>query len=72
MARMMEPLTLGRVIGDVIDSFVPTIKVSVSYNNKHVLNGQELHPTWVTSKPRVEILDADMKTFFTLVPLKHF
>ncbi|XP_043693262.1 protein TERMINAL FLOWER 1-like [Telopea speciosissima] len=67
MARTLEPLIVGRVIGDVLDSFSPTMKMTVTYTNKQVCNGRELFPSMVTSKPRVEVLGGDMRTFFTLV-----
>ncbi|XP_030492795.2 protein TERMINAL FLOWER 1 [Cannabis sativa] len=67
MARILEPLVVGRVIGDVLESFSPSIKMSVSYNKKQVCNGHELFPSVVISKPRVEIQGADMRSFFTLV-----
>nr|NP_001267006.1 protein TERMINAL FLOWER 1-like [Fragaria vesca]ADO64258.1 TFL1-like protein [Fragaria vesca]AEP23097.1 terminal flower 1 [Fragaria vesca]BAO93909.1 terminal flower 1 [Fragaria x ananassa]BAR63713.1 TERMINAL FLOWER1-like [Fragaria x ananassa] len=67
MARMSEPLAVGRVIGDVLDSFTPTTKMIVSYNSKLVCNGHELFPSAVTAKPRVEIQGGDMRSFFTLV-----
>jgi hypothetical protein len=67
MARTSEPLIVGRVIGDVLDSFTPTMKMSVTYNNKQVCNGHELYPSSVTTKPRVEIQGGDMRSFFTLV-----
>lgn len=63
-----NPLVIGRVIGDVVDNFSATIKMSVTYNsNKHVYNGHELFPSTVTSKPRVEVHGGDMRSFFTLV-----
>ena len=62
-----EPLIVGRVIGDVLDSFTASIKMAVTYNNKQVFNGHELFPSTVTTKPRVEIEGADMRSFFTLV-----
>ncbi|KAG5556581.1 hypothetical protein RHGRI_006998 [Rhododendron griersonianum] len=56
MARMSaEPLIVGRVIGDVLDPFIPTVKMLATYNNKQVSNGHELYPSQVTTKPRVEI-----------------
>jgi hypothetical protein len=67
MARASEPLIVGRVIGDVLDSFTPTIKMCVTFNNKQVCNGHELYPSSVTTKPRVEIQGSDMRSFFTLV-----
>ena len=69
MASISEPLIVGRVIGDVLDSFTPTVKMRVTYNNKQVCKGVELHPSLVTTKPRVEIQGSDMRYFFTLVNL---
>ncbi|KAK9280110.1 hypothetical protein L1049_013797 [Liquidambar formosana] len=68
MARMSDPLVVGRVIGDVVDNFSPTVKMTVTYNsNKQVYNGHELFPSSVTIKPRVEVHGGDMRSFFTLV-----
>ncbi|KAI3923551.1 hypothetical protein MKW92_028713 [Papaver armeniacum] len=68
MAKMLEPLSVGRVIGDVLDSFTPTVKMSVTYNcNKQVCNGHELFPSTVTAKPKVEVHGGDMRSFFTLI-----
>ncbi|KAK7858951.1 cen-like protein 2 [Quercus suber] len=67
MARISEPLIVGRVIGDVLDSFTPSIKMSITYNNKQVCNGHEFYPSTVTNKPRVEVQGGDMRSFFTLV-----
>lgn len=65
--RVIEPLIMGRVVGDVLDFFTPTIKMNVSYNKKQVSNGHELFPSSVSSKPRVEIHGGDLRSFFTLV-----
>ncbi|XWS43427.1 hypothetical protein CRYUN_Cryun16bG0102700 [Craigia yunnanensis] len=67
MSRTAEPLIVGRVIGDVLDSFIPSINMSVTFNNKQVFNGHEFYPSTVATKPRVEIQGGDMRTFFTLV-----
>nr|AEO72025.1 TFL1-like protein [Spiraea cantoniensis] len=67
MARMSEPLVVGRVIGDVLDFFIPTTKMTVTFSNRLVRNGHELLPSAVTVKPRVEIQGGDMRSFFTLV-----
>ncbi|XP_043701942.1 protein TERMINAL FLOWER 1-like [Telopea speciosissima] len=67
MARTLEPLIVGRVIGDVLDSYSPTVNMAVTYNNKQVCNGHELFPSTVTSRPRVEVHGGDMRSFFTLV-----
>ncbi|BBG98273.1 Phosphatidylethanolamine-binding protein family protein [Prunus dulcis] len=57
MSRMVEPLTLGRVIGEVVDSFTPSVRMKVVYNpNRQVANGHELMPSVISAKPRVEIV----------------
>ncbi|KAL9171430.1 hypothetical protein ABFS82_04G208200 [Erythranthe guttata] len=63
------PLVIGRVIGDVVDNFTASVKMTVTYSssNKHVYNGHELFPSAVTSKPRVEVHGGDMRSFFTLI-----
>ncbi|KAK4790546.1 hypothetical protein SAY86_017850 [Trapa natans] len=63
-----DPLVVGRVIGDVIDSFTPSMRMAVIFSsNRQVFNGHELFPSWVTLKPKVEILGGDLRSFFTLV-----
>ena len=41
MARSTDPLVVGRVIGDVIDMFVPSM--AVYYGSKQVTNGCEVN-----------------------------
>ncbi|XP_030956777.1 CEN-like protein 2 [Quercus robur] len=82
MAKVSDPLVVGRVIGDVIESFSPTVKMTVTYNSnvkdiksnssqgqslKQVYNGHELFPSAVTMKPKVEVHGGDMRSFFTLI-----
>lgn len=68
MSRALEPLVVGKVIGEVIDNFNPTVKMTVTYgSNKQVFNGHEFFPSAVLSKPRVEVQGDDMRSFFTLV-----
>ncbi|CAL9782609.1 unnamed protein product, partial [Musa acuminata subsp. burmannicoides] len=68
MTRMLDPLTVGRVIGDVLDSFNPSVKLEVVYGpNKRVYNGHEFMPSAVCAKPRVEIGGDDMRSFYTLI-----
>ncbi|KAK4780496.1 hypothetical protein SAY87_016602 [Trapa incisa] len=64
-----DPLVVGRrVVGDVIDSFAPTMRIAVIFSsNRQVFNGHELFPSWVTLKPKVEILGGDLRSFFTLI-----
>nr|AFV67435.1 centroradialis [Hordeum vulgare] len=57
MARVLEPLVVGKVIGEVIDNFNPTVKMTVTYSsNKQVFNGHEFFPSAVVSKPRIEVM----------------
>lgn len=68
MARTIEPLTVGRVVGDVVDNFAPSVRMNVIYDsNKQVANGHELMPSVIVSKPRVEIGGDDLRTAYTLV-----
>lgn len=68
MSRVIEPLSVGRVVGDVVDTFTPSVRMSVIYNtNKQVANGHEFMPSVLISKPRVEIGCDDMRTAYTLV-----
>ncbi|KAJ8448694.1 hypothetical protein Cgig2_010581 [Carnegiea gigantea] len=68
MARGVEPLIMGRVIGEVVDIFTPCVQLTVTYNSsKQVSNGHELIPPIVASKPRVEVGGEDMRSAYTLV-----
>ncbi|KAF5751611.1 Centroradialis [Tripterygium wilfordii] len=70
MAKMSaeSSLVIGRVIGDVVDSFTPSVKMGVTYtSNKQVFNGHEFFPSAVTQKPKLEVHGGDMRSFFTLV-----
>ncbi|XP_074558331.1 CEN-like protein 2 isoform X2 [Curcuma longa] len=68
MARPSDPLVLGRVIGEVIDPFIPTVRMAVTYNSHNLIcNGQEFFPSAVVAKPRVEVQGGELRSFFTLV-----
>ena len=69
MSRMMETLTFGRVVGEVVDMFSPTVKMNVIYSscNKQVCNGHEIMPSVITAKPHVDIGGEDMRAAYTLV-----
>ncbi|EPS71350.1 hypothetical protein M569_03409, partial [Genlisea aurea] len=62
-----DSLIIGRVIGDVLDPFVITTKMCVSYGNKQLFNGHEFCPSAVALRPRVQINGGDLRTFYTLV-----
>lgn len=55
MTRSTEPLSVGRVIGDVIDMFIPNAEMVVAYPVRQVNNGCEIKPADVTDRPRVQI-----------------
>lgn len=69
MSRIMETLTLGRVVGEVVDMFTPSVKMNVVYSscNKQVSNGHEIMPSVIAAKPRVDIGGEDMRAAYTLV-----
>ncbi|XP_009339416.2 CEN-like protein 2 [Pyrus x bretschneideri] len=69
MATMSsDPLVVGRVIGDVVDYFSSSVRMTITYNsNKVVYNGHELFPSSVTIKPKAEVHGGDLRSFFTLV-----
>lgn len=55
MGVNVDPLVVGRVIGDVVDMFVPTVSMSVYYGSKHVNNGCDIKPSIAAAPPRVTI-----------------
>ncbi|KAH7557601.1 hypothetical protein ACOSP7_027429 [Xanthoceras sorbifolium] len=68
MSRMAETLSVGRVVGDVVDPFTPSVKMTVIYNNnKQVSNGHELMPNIIACKPRVEISGEGLRAAYTLI-----
>lgn len=55
MARFVEPLVVGRVIGEVVDLFVPSISMTVAYGPKDISNGRLLKPSATAAPPLVRI-----------------
>ncbi|KAJ9141531.1 hypothetical protein P3X46_032057 [Hevea brasiliensis] len=55
MAASVDPLVVGRVIGDVIDMFVPSVSMSVYYGSKHVTNGCDIKPSIAVTPPKLSI-----------------
>ncbi|KAD7480439.1 hypothetical protein E3N88_03575 [Mikania micrantha] len=61
-------LVVGRVIGDVVDQFTPSVTMEVAYNSHHtVSNGHELMPNLITCKPHVHIGGVDMRSSYTII-----
>ncbi|GJM85159.1 hypothetical protein PR202_ga01587 [Eleusine coracana subsp. coracana] len=53
MSRALEPLIVGKVIGEVLEQFSPSVKMMVTYSsNKQVFNGHEFFPSAVAAKPQ--------------------
>lgn len=55
MASSVDPLVVGRVIGDVVDMFVPRVNMSITYGTKHVNNGCDIKPSLAIDPPRLTI-----------------
>ncbi|CAN0916753.1 CEN-like protein 4 [Linum grandiflorum] len=63
-----DSLVIGRVIGDVIDFFNPSVKMTVTYNSTNqVFNGHEFFPSSLSHMPKVDVLGGDLRSLFTLV-----
>ncbi|GJV54790.1 CEN-like protein 2 [Tanacetum coccineum] len=64
-----HPLVIGRVVGDVVDPFVPSVNMYVMHKDlsNQVYNGHERLPPSITSKPRVDVHGGDLRPFFTQV-----
>ncbi|GJN38037.1 hypothetical protein PR202_gb27045 [Eleusine coracana subsp. coracana] len=56
MSTSRDSLVLGRVIGDVVDQFSPTVGLRVFYNGRRIMNGADLRPSAVSARPRVEVM----------------
>ncbi|XAR66215.1 hypothetical protein NMG60_11012364 [Bertholletia excelsa] len=68
MSRITEPLTVARVIGEVVDDFNPSVIITVIFNpNRQVTNGLMLIPPIIAARPRVEIGGEGMRTAYTLI-----
>jgi phosphatidylethanolamine-binding protein len=66
MAAHVDPLVVGRVIGDVVDMFVPSVLVSVRFGTKDLTNGCEIKPS-VAAFPPVVHIAGRANDLFTLV-----
>ncbi|RRT67535.1 hypothetical protein B296_00034040 [Ensete ventricosum] len=71
MAGYVDPLVVGRVIGDVVDLFVPTISMMVRFGSKHVNNGCDIKPSMAANPPSVQIAGRQ-SDLYTLVREAYF
>jgi len=69
MAASVDPLVVGRVIGDVVDMFIPSVGMSVYFGPKHVTNGCDIKPSMAINPPKVT-LTGNTDNLYTLV--SHF
>ncbi|KAF3633892.1 Protein HEADING DATE 3B [Capsicum annuum] len=68
----VDPLIVGRVIGDVLDPFTKSVDLRVVYNNREINNSCVLKPSQVVMQPRVHIGGNDLRNFYTLSDLHNF
>ncbi|XP_021736432.1 protein MOTHER of FT and TFL1 [Chenopodium quinoa] len=66
MAASVDPLVVGRVIGDVVDMFVPSVSMSVYFGAKHVTNGCTIKPSIAVDPPRL-LIGGHSDVLYTLV-----
>ncbi|XP_040998498.1 protein MOTHER of FT and TFL1 [Juglans microcarpa x Juglans regia] len=66
MSASVDPLVVGRVIGDVVDMFVPTANMSAYFGPKHVTNGCDVKPSAATNPPKMT-LSGNSDELYTLV-----
>ncbi|XP_072998421.1 protein VERNALIZATION 3-like [Typha latifolia] len=62
-----DSLSVGRVIGDVLDPFIRSASLRVIYNSREVTNGCEFKPSAVVDQPRIEVGGNDLNNFYTLI-----
>jgi hypothetical protein len=62
MARSIEPLIVGKVIGDVLDMFTPAANFTVHYGSRQIANGCEIKPSLAVDRPNVQILGPRVST----------
>ncbi|KAK9106713.1 hypothetical protein Syun_022724 [Stephania yunnanensis] len=70
MGGSVHPLVLGRVIGDVVDMFVPTVSMSVCFGSKHVTNGCDIKPSLASAAPPKVLLSGHPDSLYCLVSIK--
>ncbi|KAG4923003.1 hypothetical protein JHK84_051860 [Glycine max] len=64
----MDPLVIGRVVGDVLEPFTSCVSLRILYDScSEVINCCELKPFQIINQPRVEVGGDDFRTFYTLV-----
>ncbi|KAL7088820.1 hypothetical protein ACP275_13G151500 [Erythranthe tilingii] len=64
----LDPLVVGKVIGDVLDMFVPVAELAVHYGGgEEIGNGSKVKPSSAAQRPKVQIKGAISPNYYTLV-----
>nr|ACN54545.1 mother of FT and TFL1-like protein variant b [Physcomitrium patens] len=67
MARSIDPLVVGKVIGDVIDTFVPSVDMAIHYSSRQVTNGCQMKPSATAQAPEIQLSDnSEGNNYYTL------
>ncbi|KAH6773759.1 PEBP family protein [Perilla frutescens var. hirtella] len=63
----LDPLVVGRVVGDVLDIFIPTAEMVVRYGGKKIsINGGKVKPSSAAERPKLCITGSP-NNYYTLV-----
>ena len=68
MATSTDPLVVSRIIGDVVDMFVPSITMNIYYGPKHVTNGCNIKPSMAINPPRFTITGHSHELYTLVCP----
>lgn len=66
MSLSVDPLVVGRVIGDVVDMFVPSVTMTVFFESQQLTNGGSIKPSLAFNPPRIT-LTGHPEQLYTLV-----
>ncbi|CAO2828708.1 unnamed protein product [Amaranthus hypochondriacus] len=67
VSRGRDSLVVGQVIGDVLDPFVRSVHLRITYDSRDVINACEFRPSQILQRPRIEILGTNPTALYTLV-----
>ncbi|GAB2212824.1 hypothetical protein Droror1_Dr00020819 [Drosera rotundifolia] len=55
MSRSVDPLVVGRVIGDALEMFNPLVDLTVCYRTKQISTGCDVKPSMASERPHVRV-----------------
>ncbi|CAL4896434.1 unnamed protein product [Urochloa decumbens] len=69
MSSSRDPLVVGSIVGDIVDSFPASALLRLFYGGREMTCGSELRPSQVATEPTVHITDGARggTAFYTLV-----